>query len=124
MKTGTDAFGLAYQGTTIVYLSKTSLRHYYKVTDQTAFESAKAAAIESGFTYGEKSGMVYFEKSNIPAKNLGTNYPISFGSGSRYDFSVLDYSGIVLDSASTSAADKALAMATYWYWDAAVTYFS
>lgn len=124
MKTGTDAFGLAYQGTTIVYLSKTSLRHYYKVTDQTAFESAKAAAIESGFTCGEKSGMVYFEKSNIPAKNLGTNYPISFGSGSSYNFSVLDYSGIVLDSASTSAADKALAMATYWYGKAAVTYFS
>lgn len=123
MKENNEELGLAYQGSTIVYLSKTSLRHYYKVTDSSKLESAKAAAAEAGFTYGAKDGMVYFEKADISAKNLDAAYTISFGDGFTYNYSVLDYSKSVLTKDSSSVPAKELAMATYWYNKAAHIYF-
>lgn len=41
MESGLSAYGLKYEGTTIVYLTKTSLRHYYTITDQAKFDLVK-----------------------------------------------------------------------------------
>ena len=40
-----------------------------------------------------------------------------------YNYSVLDYCKLVLADESKSQADRELAMATYWYNDAAKAYF-
>ena len=126
MTAGLDELGLVYQGSTIVYLTKTSIRHYYTVEKGASpdFDSIKAAASASGFSYGEKDGMIYFEKKDIAAYNLDQVQTLDLGGDSVYTYSVLDYSRGVLNSATASDSMKQLSMATYWYNDAAKIYFN
>lgn len=123
MKDGLDALGLEYQGTTVVFLSTTTLRHYYSITNQAAFDAVKDTA---NFTYKDdklSSGVIYFEKTDIPAAELDEVQSFEIG-GKTYNYSVLDYSRGVLKSSAMTPAEKQLAMATYWFNDAANTFFS
>ena len=129
---GTDfsAYGLKYYGTTVVYLSETTIRHYFTVTD-----ADKIAAIKDSVTfdkvgandpkaavYGEKNNLVYFGYTDIGAADLDTAYALNIGELSL-KFTALDYSKLVLAS-NMSDNEKNLAMATYWYNMAANTYFN
>lgn len=122
MTAGVSDFGLSYYGTSVIYLTKTTLRHYYTVTDSSKLDAAKAAAIAAGFEYGEKGSYVYFDKTNITARNLDKAYTISFGENGDYNYSVLDYSKLVLQSEPDSTGGR-LATSLYWYNKAAHAYF-
>lgn len=123
MKDGLADLGLEYQGTTVVFLSTTTLRHYYSIVDQAKFDAVKGSA---NFTYKDdklSSGVIYFEKTDIPAAELDEVQSFEIG-GKTYNYSVLDYSRSVIKSSAMTPAEKQLAMATYWFNDAANKFFS
>ena len=123
MTDGLSSYGLEYAGTSIIYLTQTTLRHYYKPIGGTVSEDVKAAARASGFEFGTKGSYVYFDKKNIGAADLDTIYEISFDGTKKYGFSVWDYLKLVMKSTKTSDNEKLLAQATYHYSIAANTYF-
>jgi len=128
---GTDfsEYGLKYYGTTVVYLSETTIRHYFTVTDADKFAAIKdsvtfdkvGANDPKAAVYGEKNNLVYFGYTDIGAADLDTAYALNIGELSL-KFTALDYSKLVLGS-NMSETEKNLAMATYWYGMAAKTYF-
>ena len=124
MQNGTDELGLKYMGTSVVYLTTTTLRHYYKVVDKDKFAAVKNT---SNFNYGAKGSLIYYEYTDIAAADLDEPIEFTIGAGDKaksYKFSALDYARIVLNNNTTTDEEKALAMASYWYNNAANTYYS
>ena len=104
-----SAYGLAYVGTTIVYLSDTSMRHYFKITDQGDFEKVKnhiTFGSDTPIGYTEKGGNIYFELKNIAAADLDKHYTLKIGE-SEYKYSVLDYVKACLSSDKVRENTKA-----------------
>jgi len=125
MSEGLASCGLKYVGSSVVYLSEMTLRHYYTIEDPSLFTQDIQNNITfdgSYVTYAERSGMIYFEKTGIAAPNFDTLYAICIG-GKEYRYSVLDYSATALASGTTSQAAKDLASALYRYNIAANAYF-
>ena len=121
MSTGLDAYGLKYAGSAVVYMSKTSLRLFYKITDADKFDLVKDSVTFDGnqVFYVVSGNRVYFELENISAANLDHRYTLKIGE-SEYEFSALDYVRSCLDySDQIDAAMLDLAKATYWYCKAA-----
>ena len=117
--------GLEYKGTTIVFLTETSLRHYFKITDQGKFDLVKGSinfGSDEKIGYTEKNGEIYFELKNIAAADLDTLCTL-INNGDPYKYSVLEYVKACLKSTKTSDNMKALAAATYRYNQAANVYF-
>ena len=110
--------GLVYKGTTIVYLTETSMRHYYQGDlDDAAvtFDGKQVSPVQKGDGF-------YFELENIAAADLDTLYTLTINV-TAYQYSVLDYVKACLLSDKTSDNMKALAAATYRYNQAANAYF-
>ena len=124
MESGLDAYGLKYEGSTIVYLSKTSLRHYYTITDQAKFDLVKDSVMFDGepVDYSTKDGKIYFEVTNIGAADLDTPYPLQIGTN-IYSYTVLDYVRECIKAKYTPYQTMLLVFATYWYNQAANAYF-
>lgn len=125
MTGGLDAYGLEYKGSTIVYLTKTSIRHYYKITD-----SEKFNAVKEGITFDgkpvdpvEKNGQIYFELQDVPAQQLDIPFTLHIGTDD-YNYAVLDYVYDCLKASNVSYTTKQLVYATYWYNQAAKAYFA
>ena len=116
MSEGLDAYGLKYVSSTLVYLSKTSLRHYYRITDQDKYNAVKDSITFNGATCKAiaKDNMIYFELPNISASDLDTLYTLKIGER-EYKYSALDYVKMCLETAETSESLKELAKATYRY---------
>ena len=116
MSAGLGAYGLEYKGSTVVFLSETSLRHYYEVVDETKFN-----AVKDGITFNgakaelitKANGDTYFELKNIAAPNIDKLYTLHIGT-TDYNYSVLAYIKAILET-SKSETMKKLATATYWY---------
>ncbi|MBQ1475108.1 MAG: hypothetical protein IIZ32_07375, partial [Ruminococcus sp.] len=124
MADGLTACGLEYVGTTLLYLSQTSMRHYYKITDQTKFDLVKDNITFNGekVDYTVKGDKIYFELKNISASNLDTLYTLTIGESS-YRYSALDYVKACLLSDTTTYNMQILAKATYLYNRDANAYF-
>ena len=119
-----SAYGLRYKGSTVVYLSETSIRHYYYVDDWDSFKKVKDSITFDGVSVGytEKDGAIYFEKKGIGASDLDTPYTLTIKDKSC-KFAVNDYIRHCLESTKVSDNTKALVKATYRYNVAANTYF-
>ena len=120
--------GLEYVGTSVVYLSKTTLRHYYKIKDSGKFTNEVKSSITfdgKAVNYGEKNGMIYFDKEDIAASQLDTEYIIKINNH-EYSYSVLDYCALSYSSDSANYDDsitKQLAASIYRYNQAANVFF-
>lgn len=116
MKENTESFGLTYYGSSVVYLTQTSLRHYYTIDNQEAYESAKNSYNNESslFTLSErKLPYVYFETTDIPAAKLDKLQPFTIGEHTYY-YSVLDYAKNLINE-KNSQEEINMGMATYWY---------
>ena len=116
-------YGLTYVGSTVIYLSKMTLRHYYTVSESETFSQYADSVTMDGAAaqYGERDGMIFFEKTNIAAADLDTHYQLKIGSN-EYNYSVLNYVQKLLSSSQNEAA-KELGKATVRYNEAANSYF-
>ena len=109
-------YGLKFYGTSVVFLSKTTLRQYYQVVDPSKFESVKDQFVKNGSLY-------YLQKENIPAKDLDTPQLFTIGGLDIGSYSVLDFAR-VLQSEDSSKAEQDLGTAVYWYSEAAKAYYT
>lgn len=109
-------YGLKFYGTSVVFLSKTTLRQYYQVVDPSKFESVKDQFVKNGSLY-------YLQKENIPAKDLDTPQLFTIGGLDIGSYSVLDFAR-VLQSEDSSKAEQDLGTAVYWYNAAAKAYYT
>ena len=114
-------YGLSYEGTSLLYLSDTTLRHYYKIVDNTKFN-----AVKDSLNYKTKNDdMIYFDFANIAPNKLGEKKILTIGSN-EYSFSALDYLQTVLsvynNHEGLTPKDADLAIATYHYYCAAYVY--
>ena len=108
-----SAYGLNYYGTTVVYLSETTIRHYFTVTNPNDFADVKdSVTFDKAGTekpqkaiFGQKDDIVYFGCANIGAPDLDTAYTLTIGELSR-KFTALDHSKLVLASTKMSETEK------------------
>ena len=124
MESGLDEYGLAYAGSTIVYLSETSMRHYYTIKDQTEFDKVRDNITFNGekAEVKTKGNKIYFETTDIAAAALDTSYTLTIGT-SDYNFAVLDYVRECMNAPQVPYSTLELVKATYLYNQAANNYF-
>ncbi len=123
MTSGLENYGLSYEGSTIVYLTKCSIRHYYSITDQSKFDQIKDSITFDGkpTEFVEKGGLIYFELTNVAADDFDEPFVLNIGS-STYGYSVIDYVRECLSAPNVTYTTMQLVSATYWYWKAAENY--
>ena len=115
MTANLENYGLTYVGSTVIYLYKTSLRHYYKITDPGLFAQYAGSITMDGspIEYGERSGMIYFEVPEIAIYELDVQHTLTIGTNS-YKYSATDYFAKLIETSQNEDA-KELAKATYRY---------
>ena len=104
-----------YYSTSLVYLSKCTLRHYF------TFNEHPEAAVKDELN-SSKAPFYYIEKTDIPTAKLDNLQEFTVGVGSFY-YSALDYAGAMIASEKAFENSKNLAMALYWYNQAANEFF-
>ena len=119
MITDLHKYGMDYIGTSVLFLSGTTLRHNYVISDKKLFEQVKDTA---NFDFVDKGTRICFELKNIPAAQLDVAKAFTLGD-TVYRYSVLDYCKLVIADEDKPQVDRELCMATYWYNDAAKAYF-
>ncbi|MBQ9886976.1 MAG: hypothetical protein IJM37_08995 [Lachnospiraceae bacterium] len=122
-----STYGLTYAGSTVVLLTETSIRHYYRITDQTLFDAVKNDITFNGTKAGyiEKSGYIYFEYAGIAAADIDTVYTLHIGTND-YNYSVMDFIKNSLSKPRTeeNAKTQDLLTAMYYYNQMANAYFA
>ena len=124
MSANLENYGLHYEYTSVLFLSGTTLRHYYTVTDDDLFESCADTIFIDGSAAvpAEKDGMIYFEKEDIAASELNTSFTLLIGENA-YRYSVMDYTSLLITS-DLGEASVALGQSLYRYCQAATVFFS
>ena len=110
-----EALGMRYYATTLFYLTKSTLRHYFaknKVSD---------TVDESLFDGHQKHYYYYVEKTDIAAAKLDSVQEMTVG-GQTIRYSALDYAKSIIEG-SDPVPSKNLAKALYWYNQAANVFF-
>ena len=125
MTEGLENYGLSYVGSTLVCLTETTIRHYYKVTDQNKFDAVKNSIFIEGKPASavEKNGSIYFEINNIPAADLDRNYTLKIGNN-EYQYSAFNYIKTALPSDKVEDNVKKLIQVLYRYNQAANAFFA
>ena len=112
-----EAINAEYYSTSLIYLSKCTLRHYFTFnTYPEAYE-----AVKDDFN-SSKAPYYYVEKTDIPAAELDKLQTFTLG-GEEYYYSALNFAGAMIESEKASEDSKNLAMALYWYNQAANEFF-
>ena len=112
MTEGLEDYGLKYYGSTMVFLTTTSIRHYYQVIDTAKFNAMKNAHNFTGYTLKPNGTLYYFEKADIAAAELNQDQPLTIGN-QTYHFTALDFAAIL--QAKGAQSEKNLGTALYWY---------
>ena len=127
-------FGLKYHGVSAVLDSKTSLRLYFQITDETKYNAIKDS-ITFGFNNESVSPVIatangkfiYVACSNIEIANLNKPATMSINGVSLIKYSVMDYLKKAFDNEKTMLTPNekliSLITAMYHYNREAVTYF-
>jgi hypothetical protein len=113
--------GVTYEGSTVVFLSGTRIRHYFTVTgDEAEFyvNGVKCEPKQSGSEIYITTDIVEILSSNEP---IHVNI-ICDGKDENFEYSVEDYVYAVLQSPRTSEPMKDLVKAYYDYYQAAIAY--
>ena len=108
-----SGLGAKWYATTLIYLSKNTLRHYF-IKDTNEFNPNDYPASKSDYYY-------YVEVTDIPAAKLDKLQTFTAGN-KTFKYSALDFVKGMLHS-SASDDSKNLAKALYWYNKAANEYF-
>ena len=122
LETGLEDYGLEYYTNSVVFLTKNSLRLYYKITDKDKFDLVKGNITFDGqkVGYTTKGSYIYFELSEIVASDLDAVHTLTIGSND-YQYSVMDYARDLVKSGVDAYAD--LGRAIYYYNQAADAYY-
>lgn len=111
----TEQLGMKYYSTSLIFLSKNTLRHIF------AKNSASDTVDASKFD-GQQSNFYYYKDyADIPAAELDTLQTFTIGDVS-FKYSALDYAKNLVKSSNTSQAN--LAKALYWYNQATNAFFT
>ena len=111
-----EAPGVNYYTSSLIFLSECTLRHYYMVWSNGRFQNFR-----DQFT-GQKGNMYYIDKPNIAAAELDEYQEFTVGNTTYY-YSALDFVKAIMGKYAPGSANYNLAVATYWYNQAANEYF-
>ena len=128
MESGLEEYGIAYEGTSLLYLNKTTMRHYYSITDESKNADDVIAEIlheNNWWTAGKKGNYIYFDMPDYAPEDLCVSSEIKIN-GVSYVYSPFDYVRGVLEvyeqGKGFTENDADLARATYVYAKAAENY--
>ena len=129
MERNLENYGLEYQYSSVVFLSGMSLRHFYKVTDETKYntikDSIKFLDEQNNKVYDvtpvKRGDMIYFQKKDIAASQLDNQYVLKIGD-STYRYSAMDGIKKIMNSGPDSNSIE-LCETTYRYNQAANIFF-
>ncbi len=111
-----ESIGAKWYTTSLIYLSDSTLRHYFTKTET-------GDALNASQYDGNKSDYYYYkQKDNIAAAKLDDLQTFEIG-GVTFKYSALDYAKAVVEDAKSTADRKALAKSLYWYNKAANVFF-
>ncbi|MED9969780.1 MAG: InlB B-repeat-containing protein [Ruminococcus sp.] len=113
MNSVASQLGAKYYTTSLIYLTKCTLRHYF-TKDTDAFDPSDYQGNKSNYYY-------YVQISDIPAAQLDTLQTFTAGNVT-FTYSALDFAIAMLKS-NTAQPSKDLAKALYWYNHAANDFF-
>ena len=114
MKKVAEKLGANYYTSSLIFLDRSTLRHYFTKKDST-FNPSLFGNNHQNNTY------YYVEETNIPAHQLDKLQEFTVGSTTFY-YSALDYARVLNASSAATADMKDLAKSLYWYSDAANAY--
>ena len=125
MTTLLNTYGLKYEGSSLIYLEKTTLRHYFTVVDAGLYSNVTSIKIgDYTVTPHTRAGHVCFDRPDIAASDLDEMYVLSVNDTDCGAYSAMYYCNIAANHPSlTNDDEKALAAATYEYNVAANAYF-
>ena len=116
--TGLSACGLEYKGPSLIFLSKSTLRLYFKPNNP----SIDPASDYSGnFSYGVNDPWIFYQVENISPVQYDKVQQLTIGDNT-YGYAVTDYLRLLLEK-NYSEDDNNLAIAAYRYYEAAKNYF-
>ena len=144
-----SAFGISYYGSAPVLDSEIALRHYFTVSDASAYDGVTVTLTDSDnqsytttyttlegkptrtweeYLYVQRAGnYVICNVMNIPASKLGESYTITFSKdgavSQSFTYSVLNYAKKAVNNANNGENLKNVVRAMYCYYDAAKQYF-
>ena len=114
MKDVAAQLGANYYTTSLIFLDRSTLRHYF---------TKKDSSFDSSLYDGNQADTYYFKvKENIPAHQLDKLQEFKIGNNTTFYYSALDYARGLNASSAATPDMKDLAKSLYWYSDAANAY--